>query len=176
VAYGYVNNNPIGHIDKDGHFTDDKDKKLPKPDAQHDHAITVRYVEGQGANVAGHVTVQIDNGKEVGYAPAKNMSAKEIAENKSVPGKVEPRADGVKTKDQVTIHVTADQAKAAQGTVDSVSKNPGNYQVAGNSCVDFGESVMSSAGAKAPHDTLPSKLIGDIRNQQYHDNSTQTQK
>jgi hypothetical protein len=72
--YGYVNNNPIGHIDKNGHFTDDKDKKLPKPDAQHDHAITLRYVEGQSGNPAGHVTVQIDGGKEMDYGPAKDMS------------------------------------------------------------------------------------------------------
>jgi RHS repeat-associated protein len=173
--YGYVNNNPIGHVDKDGHSSDaDKDKKLPKPDAQHDHAITLRYVEGQNGNRYGHVTVQIDNGPEVGYGPVKDMTKTEVLENKAVPGKVEPRADGVKTKDQVTIHVTADGAKAAQATVDSVTKNPGNYLVSGNSCVNFGENVASSAGAKVPNDLKPSSLINDIRQQQYKDNSVQT--
>jgi RHS repeat-associated protein len=173
--YGYVNNNPIGHIDKDGHFSDaNKDKNLPKPDAQHDHTITVRQVSGQGANLAGHATVQIDGGKEVGYGPKQDMTAKQLAENKSVPGQVEPRAVGVKTKDQVTIHVTGDQAKAAQGTIDAVAKDPGNYQLVGNNCANFVEQVVNSAGGKAPNDLKPGALVNDLRQQQYKDNSVQT--
>lgn len=48
--YGYVRNNPLSKADIDGHESDaEKDKKLPPPDAQHNHTIVVRQVEGQGA-------------------------------------------------------------------------------------------------------------------------------
>jgi RHS repeat-associated protein len=173
--YSYVYNNPLRTADPDGHESDaDKDKKLPAPDAQHDHTITVRQVEGQGANFAGHATVQIDGGKEIGYGPKQDMTAKQLAENKSVPGQVEPRAAGVKTEDQVTIHVTGDQAKAAQDTIDAVAKNPGNYQLVGNNCANFAERVVNSAGGNAPPDVKPGALINDMRKQQYKDNSVQT--
>jgi len=173
--YSYVYNNPLRAADPDGHESDaDKDKKLPAPDAQHDHTITVRQVECQGANFAGHATVQIDGGKEIGYGPKQDMTAKQLAENKSVPGQVEPRAAGVKTEDQVTIHVTGDQAKAAQDTIDAVAKNPGNYQLVGNNCANFAERVVNSAGGNAPPDVKPGALINDMRKQQYKDNSVQT--
>jgi hypothetical protein len=62
----------------------------------------------------------------------------------------------------------------AQATVDSVTKSPGNYQVAGSSCVDFAERVVTNAGGKSPNDLKPSSLINDIRKEQYKDNSVQT--
>src|SRR5271167_2858387 len=50
--YAYVLNNPLKSVDVDGHESDaDKQKKLPPPDANHDHTITVRQVSGQGVNV-----------------------------------------------------------------------------------------------------------------------------
>jgi RHS repeat-associated protein len=175
--YAYVLNNPLSKTDPDGHGDKDKDKKLPPPDAQHDHTITVRQVSGQGVNVAGHATVQIDGGKEVGYGPKQDMTTKQAVENTPVPGTVEPRAANAKTEDQVTIHVTGDQAKAAQATIDSTAKNPGNYVLHGsdsNNCANFAERVVNSAGGSAPHDTTPGQLVTDMRNQQYKDNSVQT--
>ena len=187
--YGFVLNNPLSKIDPNGHedlkpryWVDpkpqptnaQKDAALPKPDADHDHSIVVREVSGQNGNVAGHVTVQIDGGKEVGYAPKTDMTAKQLAKNASVPGQIEPRAADVKTKDQITVNVTANQASAAQATIDSVSKNPGNYQLVGNSCVNFAEKVMSSAGAPTENVKTPGGLIEVIRKQQYQDNTTQT--
>jgi hypothetical protein len=127
----------------------------------HDHTITVRQVSGQGVNVFGHATVQIDSGKEVGYGPKKDGDPK-VVENKEVSGQVEPRAAGVKTEDQVTIHVTADQAKAAQTTIDGVAKNPGNYQLDGNNCARFAEKVVNGAGGSAPNDVKPGALVNDM--------------
>jgi hypothetical protein len=175
--YAYVLNNPLSKTDPDGHDDKDKDKKLPPPDAQHNHTVTVRQVSGQNGNPFGHATVQVDGGKEVGYGPKQDMTKKEIVENKAVPGQVEPRAANAKTEDQVTIHVTADQAKAAQQTIDDVSKNPGNYVLRGsdvNNCATFDQRVVNAAGGNAPHDTTPGGIVGDIRNQQYKDNSVQT--
>lgn len=173
--YAYVLNNPLSNRDDDGHTTDaDKDKKLPAPDAQHNHTITVREVQGQGGNAFGHVTVQIDGGKEVGYGPKQDMTKTQIIEGKSVPGQVEPRADGVKTVDQVTINVTGDQAKAAQGAIDDRVANPGNYNLTNNNCAQFGTTVVNAAGGNAPNDIKPSSLVSDIRSQQYKANSTQT--
>jgi len=173
--YAYVLNNPLSNRDEDGHESDaNKDKKLPAPDAQHNHTITVREVQGQGGNAFGHVTVQIDGGKEVGYGPKQDMTTKQIVEGKSVPGQVEPRADGVKTVDQVTINVTGDQAKAAQGAIDARAANPGDYNLTSNNCAQFGTAVVNAAGGNAPNDIKPSSLISDIRSQQYKANSTQT--
>jgi RHS repeat-associated protein len=178
--YAYVHNNPMSFGDPDGHFVvaqSDKDKKLPAPDAQHDHTITVRQVSGQSVNIAGHATVQIDGGKEVGYGPKQDMTTKQAVENTPVPGTVEPRAAGVKTEDQVTIHVTVDQAKAAQQTITDTAKNPGNYVLHGsdsNNCANFAERVVNSAGGSVPHDVTPGGIVTDIRKQQYKDNSVQT--
>jgi RHS repeat-associated protein len=173
--YAYVYNNPLRAADPDGHESNaDKDKKLPTPDAQHDHTITVRQVSGQGANIAGHVTVQVDGGKELGYGPKQNMTTVQVLQNTPVPGTVEPRAAGVKTEDQVTVHVRGDQAKAAQGTIDAVAKSPGNYQLVGNNCANFAEKVVNSAGGNAPPDIKPGALVEDMRKQQYKDNSVQT--
>ena len=197
--YSYVKNNPITDVDVDGHDGDPEvntgpptkpdntsairdngqkpaqaQQQTPQPDAQHKNTITVREVEGQGGNAFGHVTVQVNGGKEVGYGPQQDMTKTEIVENKSVPGQVEPRAPGVGTKDAVTIYVTADQAKAAQGTIDNRTNNPGNYNLLNNNCANFAETVVRSAGGKAPADTTPGGLIRDIRSQQQKDNSVQT--
>jgi hypothetical protein len=112
--------------------------------------------------------------QEVGFGPKQDMTKTELVENKSVPGQVEERNPAAKTLDSVTINVTTDQAKAANTTIADRTANPGNYQVVGNSCVNFGEQVIKSAGAPAPNATLPSALVSDIRSQQYHDNTTQT--
>ena len=130
-------------------------------------------MEGQEGNPAGHNTVQVDSGKEVGFAPVQDLTKKQIVENTSVPGQVEPRAAGVATLDAVTIHLTKDEAAHAQATIDTRTATPGNYQLRGRSCVDFGEAVVRSTGATAPTDTLPSHLIRDLRAIQIHDNTTQ---
>ncbi len=174
--YAYVMNNPMTRFDADGHyciFGHGTTCPPPPPDQQHNHTVTVNYVSGQNGNPAGHITVKVDGNKEVGFGPKKDMTKKELAENKSVPGQVEPRAKDAKTLDSVTVHVTADQAKNAQATIDARTANPGSYQVDGRSCVDFGETVVHSTGANAPSDVLPSHLVGDIRSQQEWDHSTQ---
>jgi RHS repeat-associated protein len=148
-------------------------KPLPPPDANHTHTLTVREVAGQQGNPAGHITVQVDSGKEVGFGPVQDLTNKQIIENTSVPGQVEPRATTVQTLDAVTIHLTKDEAAHAQGTIDARTGNPGNYQLRGRSCVDFGEAVVTSTGARAPSDTLPSHLIRDLRAIQTQDNTTQ---
>lgn len=173
--YAYVLNNPLSNRDLDGHEDDKaKDKKLPAPDAQHNHTMVVRQVGGQNGNPAGHVTVQVDGGKEVGFGPKQDMTKTQLVENKAVPGQVEERNPAAKTLDSVTVNVTADQAKAANTTISDRTANPGDYRVRGCSCVDFGEQVLKSAGSPVPSDTLPSHLVNDIRQQQYHDNTTQT--
>jgi hypothetical protein len=69
--------------------------------------------------------------------------------------------------------LTDKEAKNAQATIDAKAANPGNYQVKGGSCVDFGETVVHSTGANAPSDVLPSHLVNDIRSQQEWDHSSQ---
>lgn len=130
-------------------------------------------VAGQDGNPAGHVTVQIDGGTEVGFGPVTNMMRSQLLQNASVPGQVEPRAAGAATLDEVTIYLTAGEASAGRGVIASRTENPGNYQVDGRSCVDFGESVVRATGATVPHDVLPRSLILDIRMQQVVSHSVQ---
>jgi RHS repeat-associated protein len=176
--YVYVLNNPLSKTDPDGHGDKDKDKKLPPPDAQHNHTITVRDVSGKGINLFNHVTVQVDNDKEVGYGPKQPMTGKELEKNTPVPGQVEARDPNAKTLDQVTIHVTADQAKAAEKAISDTAKDPGNYVFHGDNahnCANFGELVVNKAGGHAPNDVTPGGLVHDVREQQYKNNSSQTQ-
>jgi len=193
--YAYVTDNPLRFSDPDGHVegapdgngeeppgspggagspqTGAQNHNPPPPDANHTHTLTVREVSGQQGNPANHITVQVDNGKEVGFGPVQDMTAKQIIENTPVPGQVEPRAAGVTTVDAVTVYMTKDEAAQAQGTIDARTTNPGDYQRSGRSCVDFGEDVVRSTGARAPSDTLPSHLIRDLRAIQIQDNTTQ---
>ncbi|MHB8735147.1 MAG: RHS repeat-associated core domain-containing protein [Terriglobales bacterium] len=92
--YAYMLTNPVSGVDPDGHWPWDKPKPLPPPDANHQHTLTIREVSGQNGNSLGHITVQIDKGKEVGFGPHKDMTKGQLAENKSVPGKVEPLRGG----------------------------------------------------------------------------------
>lgn len=144
-------------------------QNLPAPDANHNHTLVIRQVAGQGGNPAGHVTVQIDGGAEVGFGPISTVAG---ATDRSTPGQIEARNPNVPTVDAVTINMTVDQAYSAY--IWARQQNPGNYQLIGNSCVTFGEQVLGAAGAPVPNATLPSALIRDIRNQQIHDNTTQT--
>jgi len=146
---------------------------LPAPDADHSHTLVVSMVAGQDGNAAGHVVVQIDGGAQVGFGPVTNMTNSQLLQNASVPGQVEARAPGAATLDSVTIYLTAAEASAGMGVISSRTANPGNYQVDGRSCVDFGESVVRATGASAPHDLLPRSLILDIRMQQVLSHSVQ---
>jgi hypothetical protein len=151
----------------------DQQQNPPPPDANHTHTLVVRQVSGQDGNSFGHVTVQVDGGAEVGFGPVQNMTKEQVLENASVPGQVEPRAAGTTTTNAVTIYLTKDQAGNAQANINARTANPGNYQVDGRSCVDFGETVVHSTGARAPSDLRPAALIQDIRSYQIHDNSSQ---
>jgi len=110
-------NNPVSGVDPDGHWPWDKPKPLPPPVANHQHTLTIREVSGQNGNSLGHITVQVDKGKEVGFGPQKDMTKGQLAENKSVPGKVEPLAAGAKTLDAVTVHITSKEAQAAPAKI-----------------------------------------------------------
>ena len=176
--YVYVLNNPMTGIDKDGHEcggpgqaacrakSEPGDQQAPRHDANHTHTLTVRYVSGLKGNPAGHITVQVDGNKEVGFGPVQDMTHKQVAENASVPGKVEPRDPNAKTLDSVTIYLTGDEANHAQANIDLRNANPGNYQPDGRSCVDLGETVVHSTGAAAPNDLTPKYLIKDLRDLQ----------
>lgn len=70
-------------------------KKLPAPDANHNHALTVRDVKGQRVNYFNHITVQVDNNQEVGFGPVDNLTALQkvdmVKNNTPVPGNIEPQ-------------------------------------------------------------------------------------
>jgi hypothetical protein len=131
-------------------------------------------VQGQVGNLANHITVQVDGAGEVGFGPLTPMTKAQILANASVNGTVEPRAAGVATLNAVTIYLTADEANAATNMINFISTFPGQYQVLGSSCVDFGEIVMSATGFLASTNSrLPSLLITDTQRRQVSHNSVQ---
>ena len=168
--YAYVENSPIDRIDADGH---EQQKKLPTPAPDATHTITVTEVQGQNNNPAGHITIKIDNGPEVGFGPKQDLTKTQIfkegtgIDKKGTPGQVEPRAANVKTEDQVTIHVTANQANGAQTVINNRTTSPGNYQLKNRNCTEFGEDVIGGAGIHVQHDVTPSGLLKDLRSDQY---------
>ena len=191
--YSYVINDPLKYVDRLGLATacicytspdkcintgltdiDGQPILLPPPDANHNHKLVVRMVQGQVGNLANHITVQVDGAGEVGFGPLTPMTKAQILANASVNGTVEPRAAGVATLNAVTIYLTADEANAATNMINFISTFPGQYQVLGSSCVDFGEIVMSATGFLASTNSrLPSLLITDTQRRQVSHNSVQ---
>ena len=170
IFWPFTNFWPVANANDSGNSTA---KALPPPDANHNHTLTVREVGGQGKNVFRHITVQVDDYPEVGFGPVNDLTAKQIAENTPVPGNIEYRAAGVPTKDAVTIYLTEAEAVTAQMTINDRHNYPGYYQLRGRSCVDFGETVVSSTGFPVPTDVLPRSLPKDIRAEQIKENTVQ---
>jgi trimeric autotransporter adhesin len=178
VFWPFTNFWPVANANDSGNGTA---KKLPSPDANHNHTLTIREVSGQGANPFNHITVQLDNNPEVGFAPKgsgpnNRLTASETAAvlaNKQVPGWVEPRGAKVDTLDAVTIYLTADEANDAQQYIINRTNNPGYYQLRGSSCVDFGELVVITTDFLPPTDALPRSLPKSIRAEQIKENTVQ---
>jgi hypothetical protein len=139
---------------------------------QNTHTITIVEVQGQQRNPANHVVVNIDGSPQVGFGPAKDLTNTQIVkegtgiDQNGTPGKVEPRAEGVKTVDQVTVHVSADQAKRAQTVIDERISSPGNYHLTNRNCAEFGEDVLRAAGVKAPSAAIPGELMMELHVEQ----------
>jgi hypothetical protein len=130
----------------------------------------------QGVNIFNHITVQVDNTQEVGFAPKNPTALQEfemVKNNIQFPGYIEPRAAGLTTKDAVTIYLTQNEANNAQQTITDWTNNPGYYQFLGRSCVDFADVVISSTGFIPPNDVTPDNAIKQIRAQQIIQNKTQ---
>lgn len=140
--------------------------------AQSTHTITVVEVQGQGGNPANHVVVSVDGKPQVGFGPAKDLTKTQIVkegtgvDQSGTPGKVEPRAEGVKTLDQVTVHVSADQATHAQTLIDERTSSPGNYHLTNRNCAEFGEDVLKAAGVRAPTAAVPGELMMELHVEQ----------
>jgi RHS repeat-associated protein len=145
-----------------------------QPQAQNNntHTITIIEVQGQQGNPANHIVVSVDGKSQVGFGPAKDLTKKQIVKEATgidttgTPGKVEPRAAGVKTLDQVTVHVTADQAAHAQAVIDQRSGTPGNYHLTTRNCAEFGEDVLRAGGVKAPTAAVPGELMMELHVEQ----------
>ncbi len=177
--YSYVQNNPTTVGDPDGHDGGGPDASWqtdPQAKAngveQNNHTITVVEVQGQQGNPANHVVVSVDGKAQVGFGPAKDLTKTQIAkeftgvDQTGTPGKVEPRAEGVKTLDQVTVHVSSDQAGHAQTLINQRTSSPGNYHLTNRNCAEFGEDVLKAAGVKAPTAAVPGELMMELHIEQ----------
>jgi hypothetical protein len=98
--------------------------------------VTVDQVKS--ANPFGHATIKVDGGQKVGLVPNSDKeAAKAVAKEAAsaghptpspVPGHVEPLAANRTIEDTATLHVTPDQAKAMQTTIDGSVQNLHTYE------------------------------------------------
>jgi hypothetical protein len=146
--------------------------------AQNNNTVTVTVSQVKSANPYGHAVVQIDGGPKVGLVPdsdkaaakavakeAASAAATGVATPSPVPGHVEPLAANRKIEDTAVLHVTPDQAKAMQGTIDQSIKNLHTYDPVFGNCANFVEDVLRSGGVKAPYDVTPGGLVTDLKQQ-----------
>lgn len=141
--------------------------------------MTVSQVKS--ANPYGHAVIQVDGGEKVGLVPDSDKAAaaavvKEAASAAAnhgvptpspVPGHVEPLAANrtKDIKDTAVVHVTPDQAKAMQATIDRAKGNLKTYDPGFGNCTHLVESVLRSGGIKVPYDATPGGLVTDLKKQ-----------
>jgi RHS repeat-associated protein len=145
--------------------------------AQNNNTVTVTVDQVKSANPFGHVVIQIDKGPKVGLVADSDKAAaaavaKETASAAAghpttdpVPGHVEPLAAN-RTKDiknTVVLHVTRDQAKKMQATINDSMKNLHSYDPGFHNCASFVEDVLRSGGVRAPNDMTPGGLVDDLK-------------
>jgi RHS repeat-associated protein len=145
--------------------------------AQNQKTVTVTVDQVKAANPLGHVVIQVGGGQKVGLVPdsdkaAAMAAAKEAASAaagfpapSTVPGHVEPLEPSRTIEDTAVLHVTPDQAKAMQGTIDKSILTLHTYDPGFGNCATFVESVLRSGGAKAPNDMTPGGLVEDLKHQ-----------
>jgi RHS repeat-associated protein len=181
--YSYVGGDPTNHADPDGHIflcptcatnadssseAQNQGSGQPGDKPQSTHTITVTEVQGQSGNPANHVVVSVDGRPQVGFGPAKDLTRAQVVKEGTLvdsvgtPGKVEPRASGVKTLDQVTVHVSAEQAAKAQAFIDQRTSNPGNYHLTQRNCSEFGEDTLKAGGVAAPTAAVPLQMMFEL--------------
>lgn len=171
IFWPFTNFWPLANANDSGNGTA---KKLPLPDANHNHLLTIRAVSSN--TFFGHNTVQVDNNQAVGFGPI-DASDTTLLEGVSVPGYVYSRV--ATTIDAVYIYLTYDEAYGANGTggaqaiINSWTNYPPLYNLYSRSCATFAEAVLTSTGFPAPMDIDPRKLIKDIRGEQIKENTTQ---
>ena len=143
----------------------------------HKNTVTVTVDQVKSANPFGHATIKVDGGQKVGLVPnsdkeAAKAVAKEAAGQAAgvptptpVPGHVEPLAAGRTIENTATLHVTPDQAKAMQATIDKSVQNLRIYDPGYFNCAGFVELVLRSGGVNAPDDRTPGGLVEDLKQQ-----------
>lgn len=137
------------------------------------NTITITVDQVKAANPYGHATIKVGGGQKVGLVPnsdkeAAKAVAKEAASAAApspVPGHVEPLAANRTIENTATLHVTPDQARAMQATIDEAVRNLHTYDPGFYNCANFVESVLHSGGVSAPNDVTPGGLVDDLKQQ-----------
>jgi RHS repeat-associated protein len=193
--YSYVQNNPTTFGDPDGHgdcpdgssgscqqnkqqqWAAEQQASAQAAAAQNQKTVTVTVDQVKAANPYGHAVIKVDGGQKVGLVPNSDKAAAAAAAKEAVaaaagfpsptpvPGHVEPLAPNRKIEDTAVLHVTPDQAKAMQGTIDQSIKNLHTYDPGFGNCANFVENVLRSGGVKAPYDMTPGGLVEDLKQQ-----------
>jgi RHS repeat-associated protein len=125
----------------------------------------------------GHSTIQVGNGPNVGLVPdseaqaAASTTVEIVSAAKGqpvqvpIPGHVETLGADRKINNRAVLHVTSQQAKAMQATIDQAIKTLHVYDTGYFNCAHFTESVLRSGGVNAPLDMTPTGLVNDLNKQ-----------
>lgn len=134
--------------------------------------MTVTVQQVKSSQPFGHAVIKVGNGDKVGLVPnsdAKAVAAAAVEEQTRlhvpVQGHVETLKPNRKIEDTAVLHVTPDQAKAMQTTIDQSVKSLHTYDPEFGNCATFVENVLKSGGVKAPSDMTPGGLVEDLKKQ-----------
>jgi RHS repeat-associated protein len=167
----FISEDPIGHLGGINIYTYTLDNPVSYIDA---FGLDVTIIAYPGAayhgiqNPGGHLGVSINGSPAVGFNPAPGWDPAAIA-GANVPGEalpVDPSSPidnrSVGGSCRVTIRTTAAQDQAMLDYIRNRTNSPGNYQLFGRNCAEFGGDVLRAGGVNAPWTPLPRNLVNDL--------------
>lgn len=140
--------------------------------------VTV-YEVPSSAEPFGHSTISVGGDTAVGLEPDSDLAAGAgLAEDvmsgglpleylvtrgmaHPVSGHVE--RDFGSPKEQVTLHVTPEQAARMEAFIAAAWKHPQSYDVLYHNCAEWVEEVLRAGGIRAPNSVFPGGLVEDLK-------------
>jgi uncharacterized protein RhaS with RHS repeats len=137
--YGYVLNDPVNLLDPVG------------------LDVTINFYGGTVGSGFGHIGTGVNTSNTSGFYPAPSASGIQTAIGNNVPGQM--HADPTTPTKSVTIKTDPTQDAKIQDFLDTVTKNPGNYNLYRRNCTQLAHDALKAGGIKSPDTMFPRTFI-----------------